>query len=39
MYFWDSRDRLRPCDQCLPAIISSGIIKVIDRNGNVTITG
>lgn len=39
MYFWDSRNRLRPCDQCLPAIISVGIAQVIDRNNNVTVTG
>jgi len=39
MYFWDSRDRLRPCYQCLPAIISAGIKQVIDRHGSVTVTG
>ncbi len=32
MYFWDSRNRGQPCGQCLPAITSAGIEKVINRD-------
>jgi len=32
MYFWDSRDRGKPCSQCIPAIISAGISQVINRD-------
>ncbi len=32
MYFWDSRKRSSPCSLCMPAIISAGIIAVVNRD-------
>jgi len=36
MYFWDSRDRDEPCGSCLPAIVSTGIIQIINRRFQIT---
>jgi len=36
MYFWDSRDRDTPCSQCFPALVSAGIMQVINRHGKHT---
>jgi len=32
MYFWDSRNRPSPCGLCMPAIVSAGIITVVNSD-------
>ncbi len=36
MYFWDSRDRDVPCNQCYPALVSAGISRIINRKFEIT---